>query len=240
MAHVNLPNLNQNGQPNDFNDVQGNDLAITAQVNGQLDSTNLANNAVTESKIGGLAVSTGKLQDGSVTAVKILNGNVTGAKLADDVVGVYRTLKGNAGHGSGLTAASVFLTGPTYGAIGGGGSFDTNAPDAIYLDDASYAVIGRTTQLRVRAQVMTNAAPGVTFTFGLYPIVNDGDGTWSLGTVVSGSTAAIASPAADSTVDANSGDFAVPADGLYALGRELSGIPSDDPMIFVQLEIHHV
>lgn len=77
-------------------------------------------------------------------------------------------------------------------------------------------------RLRLRATVLTNAtAPAVTFTVGLYPIASSGGGASTtsvvLGTVVAGSTAAIATPALSTQTKVDSTEFACPAAGFYAL-----------------------
>lgn len=106
------------------------------------------------------------------------------------------------------------LTTPTDGAV---------ASSFIYFDDADYTVAGRTQKLRLRAQVNANATAwsSVTATFGLYPVTFAGGAnalTATLGTVVSGSTVAIANPSASTTNQGNSGDFTIPSDGQYCLG----------------------
>jgi len=93
----------------------------------------------------------------------------------------------------------------------------------IYFDDADYTIASKTQKLRVRAQVCTNATAwsSVTATFGLYPVTFAGAAdalTATLGTVVTGSTVAIANPSASTVNQGNSGVFAIPADGQYALG----------------------
>ena len=95
-----------------------------------------------------------------------------------------------------------------------------------YFDDADYLVSSKTQKLRVRAQVLVNAtAPAITYTVGLYPLTIAGlidVLTPTLGTVVTGSTVALASPPASTVTQANSGDFTIPADGAYAFGVVMS------------------
>lgn len=142
----------------------------------------------------------------------------------------YRVILDSSGS---LTAASVA---GTYGfgqgipvQITGTG---TAAPaNTIYIAAADFPTVnGLTTKLRVRAQVFCNdVAPGVTFTFGLHPITrpatSGGVGLviYTIGTAVASSTAAIATPAADSSNVNASADFAIPADGHYVLGVVTSG-----------------
>src|SRR5688500_7100403 len=135
----------------------------------------------------------------------------------DRLVSAYRTLLGVGG------PTDPDLAAGTYG-IGVNTLFATGAnatPVAVYLAAADFSLTNRTTKLRLRAQVSTNAtAPAITFTFGLYPVTFAGGTdllTATLGTVVTGSTVAIASPAASSTTQGNSGDFAFPSDGQYCV-----------------------
>jgi hypothetical protein len=104
----------------------------------------------------------------------------------------------------------------------------SSLPQFFYLDDADFAISGRTLKLRVRAQVYTNAtAPAITFTAGLFPVSSVTGGVQSfqatLGAVTSGSTVAIATPSASTSNQGNSGDFVFPADGHYVLGVTFSG-----------------
>jgi len=149
----------------------------------------------------------------------------------NDLAGQYKTLlTTTAGITAGETAATKILS-PTdvdleqiYESgndIIAGTRFRAFVP-MIYFDDADATATSLIQKLRLRAQVNTNnASPTITFTFGLYPVTFAGGTdtfTVTLGTVVSGSTVAIASPAATSTTSANSGDFTIPSDGQYALG----------------------
>lgn len=92
--------------------------------------------------------------------------------------------------------------------------------NVIYLDPADWPA---GTTLRIRAIALVNdAAPATTFTFGLYPITTNGGAaanvTALFGTVVTGSTVAVTTPAANSQTVVTTGDFAAPAAGYYALG----------------------
>lgn len=62
-----------------FNTIQG-------LVNGSLDSSNLADNAVTSGKIADGSVATSKLADSAVTAAKIVNNTITSNKFAPGAV----------------------------------------------------------------------------------------------------------------------------------------------------------
>jgi hypothetical protein len=144
-------------------------------------------------------------------------------------------------------ASGVSIFTPS-GLITNNAQFSSAGVQPIWLDDADFAVSGRTTRLRVRAMCLTNDAAGlaVTATVGLYPITAV-DGTAdnsniSLGTVVTGSTVAFASPAVDTINQGNSGDFDVPADGAYMFGVNLSGTPAanSQAILSAQLQQHWV
>lgn len=103
MAQVNLTPITA-GQVALASVVMSNFQAIVAQVNGGLDGSNLADNAVTTSKIQDNsvigsklavdAVTTAKIKDDSVTTSKILNGAVTQSKLAVGAVATDNIING--------------------------------------------------------------------------------------------------------------------------------------------------
>jgi hypothetical protein len=102
----------------------------------------------------------------------------------------------------------------------------------IYLAAADFpTVAGLGTKLKIKANVHCNdVAPTGTYIFGLYPVTrpatSGGAGLciYTLGTVVSGSqTATVNAPAADSSTQVESSDFAIPADGYYCIGCVTTG-----------------
>jgi hypothetical protein len=132
-----------------------------------------------------------------------------------------------AGNGS-LTADAAAVNGAVFGVL--------------HLVAADYDVAGLSEFLSLRAIAIVNAtAPAITITAGLYPAsagVGGADVSGvDLGTVVAGSTAAIASPAALSVGTATSGDFALPADGVYVLGLALSGTPAADSRVSLTIRL---
>lgn len=109
-----------------------------------------------------------------------------------------------------------------------------------HLAAADYTLSGKTTKLRVRATVATVAvAPAVTITVGLYPLTVAA-GTVTPGTVVSGSTAAVATPGTNAYTTVDSGDFNIPADGPYGLCVIVDGTPSASLGIGAELQLRHV
>lgn len=120
-------------------------------------------------------------------------------------------------------------------------------PQLITLPGTDYAVSGLTTKLRVVAGTGINgAAPGINFTFGLYPVTFSGASgssiTLTLGTVVTGSTVARSTPSANTAYQDASSDFTVPSAGVYVLGIVTSGTmaASSSAVSTVRLEYHHV
>ena len=83
MTLVVLPNTSVTGA-NLWSQVEDNDKAIRDVVNGDIDATNLADDAVTTPKIDDAAVTTSKLAGDAVDGTKLADDAVTAAKLRDD------------------------------------------------------------------------------------------------------------------------------------------------------------
>lgn len=192
MGTVTLPITSRtSADDNDFNDCFVNDAALRDQINGNLDADNLANGAVTD------------------------------AKLASPNNGVYKTLvTANAYMSAQIVAVYyVSITGKRWAS--GYPVSDTQEvqPHVLYFDDADYAVASKTQKLRVRMQVAVGStSPSTTvLTGGLYPISVSG-GNWTLGSVVSGTTAASTGLATNTLSSFASSDATIPSDGAYCLG----------------------
>lgn len=138
---------------------------------------------------------------------------------------LYRDIwQDSSSHTAGKVAGTYALAWGNVAAVSGTG---TLYPQGVfYFDPADYGTIGSlTTKLRLRAFLHVNdVAPTGNFTFGLYPITRPatsggaGLDIFTLGTVVTGSSVAINTPAADSSSQGSSGDFAAPAAGWYCIG----------------------
>lgn len=109
-----------------------------------------------------------------------------------------------------------------------GGSGNAIMPAMIYISSSDYPTVnGLAPKLRIRANLyVNNTAPTGTWTFGLYPMTSPGAGNsggvgvraHTIGTVVSGSNGASqATPAAATNYNLTSSDFALPANGWYAI-----------------------
>lgn len=104
-----------------------------------------------------------------------------------------------------------------------------------------FVVASKTAYMRIRAAVLVGGlgAPGITFTFGLYPIASLGSaGVWTIGSVASGSTIAIASPTLGAAAVAESAQFTMPTTGVYALGVNLSGTPSASSINYLTAQLY--
>lgn len=114
---------------------------------------------------------------------------------------------------------------------------------------ADVAVVSKTTRLRIRAAWGINATgPGITITWGLYPITTLAGGinniTPTLGTVIAGSTAAVASPTAGQAGVAlgTSFDFSTLSFGTdYVIGVVGSGAQAANSLVgcTAYLEMRH-
>lgn len=173
-----------------------------------------------------------------INGANITNANLTGAAEITDVNlaspnnSTYKALTSVIGmHVStaALAAGTYWITrGAGTLTASGSGVAASGAGGVFHLTASRFAVTGKTTKLYVDATVLTNpTAPAMTHTVGLYPVTFSAAGnnqiTPTLGTVVSGSTAAIASPSASAATNAASGDFTLPSDGAYILGVTTSG-----------------
>jgi hypothetical protein len=117
-----------------------------------------------------------------------------------------------------------------------------NPPLIFDFNKADYEVGDKTQKLCIRVQLGTNAtAPGITYTFGLYPVSAMGGATstvtMTLGMVVSGSTVAFASPSSSALTRKSSGDFTIPSDGAYVLGFVASGSPAANARTLLSAQI---
>lgn len=191
------------------------------------------------------------LSANSVGASEIIDASVTDAELASPNNSVYRTLLTSRGFIAWDAAAGTYMMGSVSGVssnlLASAQSFSLASssiqrpPDLLYFDDADYAVASKTQKLRVRAQVAANAtAPGINFTFGLYPVTVAGAAdalAFTVGTVVSGSTVALNTPSASAIAQGNSGDLTIPSDGAYILGVVTSGTIANNSAVALQAHL---
>lgn len=214
---------------------------------GGTNTTQLATTAFVQTAAGLLVPTSALDTDGTLAAnsdakVATQKATKTYADANKTAMGaIYRTLLTASGlattaAGSGFkyfcSTASVNQSAPTPGGVAAG-------IFRLHLLAAKLALTGLTTKLNLVATIYTTtAAPAVTITAGLYPATISA--TLALGTVVAGSTAANASPAANSITTVESGDFTLPADADYFPGFIVSGTPSGNFTIVITIECRNV
>jgi hypothetical protein len=142
--------------------------------------------------------------------------------------GAYREL----GYSGGGQSTNAFQTGASTWDISTLSTAAGVASRGLRFDPAAFAVTNRTVVLRLVFSVATNqVAPANTMTLGLYPVnftagVSGSANTYALGTVVTGSTVAVATPTASTRQAVVSADFTAPSAGWYTLGVAFSGAPA--------------
>lgn len=178
-----------------------------------------------ETPDGTLVIRTGTPAGWKYTCIDA-SGNISGdGALTQAPNSSFRTiLQASASHIAGQVAGTYGFGQGDPAAVSGTGTLYPLS--LIYLDPADYPTYGALApKLRVRAQLAVNdVAPTGNYTFGLYPITRPGTSggaglnIYTMGTVVSGSTVAFTTPAADSHNQDKSTEFAVPSAGFYLLG----------------------
>lgn len=205
MSLINLPKTNQTGT-NEWADVEDNDNAIVAVVNGDLDDSNIAS---------GAAIDLAKIDVGS---------GVTDAQLASPNNSAYRTIAQGYGPLSG--ADGFYLLGGGI-ASQSGATVGLATPNLVYLRAADHAVAGKTTKLRLSVVLAPNAVtPSASFAIALAPVATlTGTGGDLIYTAGSGVIPAptIASPAAGTLAYSTGSDTAFPSDGSYLFVVGLTG-----------------
>lgn len=183
------------------------------------------------------------LNGGSITDTNIQAAGLTDTSLASPTNAVWRTVFSiNAVVSALTTTACYFQT--TGGSVATGGF---GAPVGLWvpITAGDVAVAGKTTRLRSRVSWATNAgAAGITLTWGLY-LVNVLGGTaqngvnLTLGSVIAGSTAAVASPSIDTvgSVTGSSFDLSTLVGSQYVPGVVGSGSQGANSSVSFQYEL---
>ncbi len=158
------------------------------------------------------------------------------------VAATYRTIyKAEAKFALDVVAGTYMVLGSTTMVVSGTNLGTSNFLPMFRYEAGDYAITGLTTRLRVRFQIATNATqPTITFTAGLYPVTVAGGAdtiATTLGTVVTGSTGLISSPAASTISEVDSGDFPPPADGQYAFGIVTGNTLTNNSAAMVGLQL---
>lgn len=196
----------------------------------------------------GLAVAAGPVGD---CFDKLLAGVnlVDDTQLASPTNAVWRTVQschGPVGPGGVALSTSLFYFGTTSLVASGGGGAATAQGIWVPPSAGDIAVVSKTTRMRLRVPFGVNGvAPGITITWGLYPVTMSGSGAMilTLGTVVAGSTAVATTPAlGTAAAPASAGfDFSVLVAGAYIFGVTGSGTQAANSVVSSQpiLEMRH-
>ena len=158
------------------------------------------------------------------------------------LVGAYRTIHEGYGRGAAAVNGTKYALNPAVTDSGPPGlAASTGGTVLIQLTAADYAATGTSTFLRLTVIETQAAVPNatITITVGLYPVTVSGT-SYSLGTVVSGSTVAFVNLLANTITSQNSGDFAFPADGMYCVGFVVSATMSNGANFHAQLQMRNV
>lgn len=216
---------------------KGNQIPTAGIANLAVDSTKLASDAVTISKI---PVNT-------ITGDRVVNSTLPDTKFASPNNVVWRTLQNHA-----VIGTSSMGAGTVYGLTGNGGIIASgvgggSAPLLFPFVASHYAVAAKATKLRVLGAVITNATTPVTnVTLALNPVSTVGGGAnnllANLAAAVSGSAVTAISPTSSSRITLTGSEFDAPADGFYALTVSASAAPAANSAlgISVMLQIRHV
>lgn len=159
----------------------------------------------------------------------------------DGLLAAYRVVSDRGAQVAPATVAGTYYFQNSAAAPIAAGAQVASAP-YLYLDPADFAVVGRTTKLRLQVGAVVNdVGPAVTITVGLYPVSATtgavGNVAYALGTVVAGSTVAFASPAANSRTHADSGDFTPPSADQYLIGLVSSGTPAASSAVQLRAQL---
>lgn len=166
--------------------------------------------------------------------------------LASDTLAAYRTLQTTNIIGTGL--GSITTTVRLMRADGVIHVSNTGfAWQGLYIDPADYAVTGKSTKLRVRAQIVTNGTdPNIDVTVGLYPVTAWGGSAnllaYSVGTVLGSVTFTNATLGVNNCYSSAGSDFDIPSAGNFALGVVGSSSQAANSAlgIMAQLQLRHI
>lgn len=188
------------GAPENVNDLNSNLNAISTVINGGLDNANIAASA-----------------------------GIVDTKLASPNNAVYRTVLAGPLYIQAGKTVGTYVPDTDGGLVSASSQILYSGPAIINIASSSYAVAGKTTYMRLRVNMATNATSLSTSVVktGLYPISSCGGATSTvitatLGTVVSGSQVTHgASWSSGATGDVSS-DFALPSNGPYMVGVDVA------------------
>lgn len=204
--------------------------------NLSIDSTKLANDAVTNTKIPVNTITGDRVQSATLADTKLASPNNT----------VYRHLYVANAAVSSLASATTYGFSNTGVAVASGVSGTVNIPILLWTA-ADYLVANKNTRMRLVVSIGVNTvAPTDTLTFGLSPVSAvggaSGQSSYTLGAHVTGSTVAFVTPAANVATSTSGADFVPPADGRYAITVIPTGAQAAGSVVTLtaSFQIHHV
>lgn len=229
-------------QPNDifsYTDLVANWVALDSHDHSSGKGVQIGN-----AGIANLAIDSTKIADSAVTNAK-LAGSIADSKLASPLGGAYRVLARATAAFVGMSSGINYL--PTQrGDFTANGSPSATPPSypTWNWNAASYAVAGKTTKLRLCVNVQTNAiAPGNPFNVGYAPVTAVG-GAASQASLTVGAFAlsnSLTFPA--NTFNTIVGtDQTPPADGLYSFFVNIGAAQAANSVLGVtfELQLHYV
>lgn len=182
--------------------------------------------------VGEEAIETKHLKASAVTSAKILDGTVADADLASPSNGIYTPLfesHTTLGNELGNASTSLLIPGKINenpGIYEGAANPIADLPFFAFFK-ADREVAAKTLKMRLRAWIAANGTfpEGLTFTFGLHKVkaVAGVAGKFSYELEARVASLAFAEPPNNAITHKVGADFAIPADGLYALSCENSG-----------------
>lgn len=213
----------------------------------QIPTAGIANLAVDSTKLATDSVTVTKIPVASVTGDRLVNSTVLDTKIASPNSAVYRTIHSGA-FWIGTGGAGPFAAGSQGTALLSGLDQSTGSVVIIPWTAANYAVAGKTTKMRLMTSVGVNTvAPAANVSFGLSPVTAVGGGssnqsaTFS-GTFVTGSGITINTPTVSTRYTSPSADFDIPADGYYtfAITNSVTTAAGTRMVFTFELQIRHV
>ena len=148
-----------------------------------------------------------------------------------DLPNEWRAVTTRSGFFSSAAATNTYIIGFAAsvgaGAVGGA----STGLCAFWFDPADHQVAARTTQIRIRGELITNAvAPGAStvFTFGMFPVSTWGGTSTNVPTVATAGSVVLTcptinAPTADTASHTEATPVTAPSAGFYVLTCQLSG-----------------
>lgn len=203
----------------------------------QVPTDGIADNAITSAKILNGTITGSDIASATVTSSNIVDATVADSDLASPNNGIWKTVLERSGVVTTGASTPVFL-----GPRSASGADEDDVPffsgRVFYLDPADYAVAGKTTKYRLRGTLITNTAPGTSFTFRLVSIGATSAFAATVSTThITSST--ITTPGANTLNNTTSSELTAPVADYYALALGCTSLATT-VVANCQLQIRHV